>query len=244
MDFIPAIDLKDGACVRLRQGRLDDATCFSDDPIAMALHWAKAGARRLHVVDLNGAFEGSPVHFDIIAKIIGAVPKMQVQIGGGVRDLNLIERYLQAGASKVILGTKAVREPAFLEAAATRFPHNILFGLDARDGMVALSGWTEPTNRSAAELMQATDQLPLAGVIYTDIMQDGMLTGINVEDTLALAKISHAPVIASGGVATLQDLASLLQAQQDAPLDAVISGRALYEGSLDCAQAIALCQRY
>lgn len=244
MDFIPAIDLKDGACVRLRQGRLDDATCFSDDPITMALHWVKAGAKRLHVVDLNGAFEGSPVHFDIIAQIIATVPTARVQVGGGVRDLNLIERYLKAGASKVILGTKAVREPAFLEAATTRFPHSILFGLDARDGMVALSGWTESANKSAGELIQTTDRLPLAGVIYTDIIQDGMLTGINVEDTLALAKISRVPVIASGGVATLRDLASLLQAQQDTPLDAVISGRALYEGSLDCAQAIALCQQH
>lgn len=246
MDFIPAIDLKEGACVRLRQGRMDQATRFSEDPIAMAEHWASCGARKLHIVDLDGAFAGAPVHADLIASMIAAIPNVEVQIGGGLRNLATLEYYLQVGAKRLVIGTKAIQEPAFLQACARQFPSSILYGLDVRNGLVALSGWTKASKATATELVQAMGDLPLAGVIYTDISKDGMLEGVNVESTLALAKTSPVPVIASGGVANLADLEWLLQAQQmqSVTLGGVIVGRALYEGTLNCTEALALCQAH
>ena len=246
MDFIPAIDLKDNTCVRLKQGHIDQATRFSEEPIAMAEHWAGCGAKKLHIVDLDGAFSGAPVHTDLIDAMIAAIPEVEVQIGGGLRDLATLEHYLQAGAKRLIVGTKAIQEPAFLQACAKQFPNSILYGLDVRNGLVALSGWTKATKTTATELVQTIGDLPLAGVVYTDISKDGMLEGINVESTLALAKASPVPVIASGGIANLTDLELLLGAQQrqSVTLGGVIAGRALYEGALNCTKALALCQAY
>lgn len=246
MQFIPAIDLKDGVCVRLRQGRMDEATEFSDDPVAMAVRWAEAGASRLHIVDLDGALKGRPVHTEIITKMIVAVPGVKVQVGGGLREISTLENYLKIGADRLILGTKAIQEPEFLEGCARQFPNSILYGLDARKGRVALAGWTESSTALATELVAAARELPLAGVVYTDITKDGMLAGVNIPETLKLAKASRQPVIASGGIASLDDLTLLLEAQRAAKvqLDAVISGRALYEGALDCNEAINLCQSF
>lgn len=244
MDFIPAIDLKDGACVRLRQGRMTDVTEFSNDPVAMAVRWADEGARRLHIVDLNGAFEGKPMHTRVIADMIAAVPEMEVQIGGGLRELAAIERYLELGAKYLVLGTRAIREPDFLASCAEQFPQSILYGLDASNGKIALAGWAETSDISAPDLIRAAGKLPLAGVVYTDIQKDGMLSGINTKAVLALAKTSHVPVIASGGASNLQDLKRLLAAQKKSgvKLGGVISGRALYEGTLDCREAVSICQ--
>lgn len=244
MQFIPAIDLKDGVCVRLKQGAMNQATEFFDDPIEAARKWANCGAERLHIVDLNGAFEGRPVHVDIITKIIQALPEVEVQVGGGLRTEKAIEHYLQAGAKRLILGTKAIKEPDFLEACADSFPDVLLYGLDVKQGQVAVSGWEEASGLSAKGLIAAASHLPLAGVVYTDIEKDGMLAGVNIKATLEVAKLCPFPVIASGGISKLQNLADLLAAQEEAKvaLGGVISGRALYEGTLDCAAAIALCR--
>lgn len=246
MQFIPAIDLKDGACVRLKQGEMDQATAFFDDPVEAARRWANAGAERLHIVDLNGAFEGRPVHAEIISRIIKAVPQVAVQVGGGLREEKAIEDYLAAGVKKIILGTKAIREPDFLESCASCFPNTLLYGLDVRQGQVAVSGWKETSSYSAKDLISAATHLPLAGVVYTDIEKDGMLAGVNVQATLETASVSPFPVIASGGISTLDDLTRLLEAQKSTgvALEGVISGRALYEGTLDCKEAVALCRTF
>lgn len=235
MLLIPAIDLKDGQCVRLKQGRMDDATVFSDDPVAMALHWAEQGCQRLHLVDLDGAFAGAPRNKSLIGEIAARLDGIPVQIGGGIRDLDTIAQYLDAGVAQTILGTRAVQEPAFLEAAAGRFPGRIMLGLDARNGLLATQGWDETSETSALDYAQWAGTLPVAGIVYTDIDRDGMLQGPNVPATQALAEATRIPVIASGGVSSLEDLAALKAAFANCParLLGVITGRAIYAGTLD-----------
>ncbi len=235
MLLIPAIDLKDGKCVRLKQGRIDEVTVFSDDPVATALHWKALGCRRLHLVDLDGAFAGEPKNRPVIQAITEAMGEVPVQVGGGIRDSATIAAYLEAGISHAIVGTKAIEEPAFLEAAAEEFPGRLILGLDARDGMLAVAGWDETSSVEAIAFARATAALPLAGIVYTDIARDGMLTGVNVEATVRMAEATEIPVIASGGVTSLEDLAALKAAFQNArgTLMGAITGRAIYAGTLD-----------
>ncbi len=235
MLLIPAIDLKDGKCVRLQQGRMADATVFSDDPVAMARRWVAEGARRLHLVDLDGAFAGEPRNRALVEEIAAAVGDVPVQIGGGIRDTATIAAYLDAGLSHAILGTRAVAEPEFLRTAAQEFPGQLILGLDARDGCLALAGWDETSTIDAIEFARETSDLDLAAIVYTDIARDGMLTGVNVDATLALAEATRVPVIASGGVSTLEDIARLKAtfAGSSATLLGAITGRAIYAGTLE-----------
>lgn len=239
MLVIPAIDLKDGQCVRLRQGRMDDATVFSDDPLAMAAHWVAQGARRLHLVDLDGAFAGAPVNGEAVRAIARAHPQLPVQIGGGIRSAETIEAYLQAGVRYVIVGTRAVREPEFVARICREFPDRIIVGIDARAGLVATDGWAEVTAVRAVELARRFAADGVSAIVYTDIERDGMLGGVNVEATLAVAE-AGIPVIASGGVSNLDDIRALKAVAARGILGA-ITGRAIYEGTLDLAAAQALC---
>lgn len=242
MLLIPAIDLKDGQCVRLKQGRMDDATVFSDDPVATAVHWVEQGCQRLHLVDLDGAFAGEPRNKSLIGEIATELGQIPVQIGGGIRDLDTIAAYLNAGVAQAILGTRAVNEPAFLETAAAEFPGQVILGLDARSGWLATQGWDETSQINALEFAQWAGDLALAGIVYTDIDRDGMLQGLNVAATLALAQATSIPVIASGGVSSLEDLAALKDAFADTPerLMGAITGRAIYAGALNFREGQAL----
>ena len=242
MLLIPAIDLKEGQCVRLRQGRMDDSTVFSSDPVAMAEHWKDQGARRLHIVDLDGAFAGMPRNGDLIRQMVSAMGDVPVQIGGGIRSQSIIEAYLDAGVQGLILGTKAVNDPDFLRSMATAYPGNILLGLDARSGVVATEGWDKETGIDAQDFVRDLSDLPLAGIVYTDIDRDGMMQGLNVTSTLALAKAAQLPVVASGGVTALGDLQALKKAfaEDTTLLMGAITGRAIYEGTLDVAAGQAL----
>jgi phosphoribosylformimino-5-aminoimidazole carboxamide ribotide isomerase len=233
--LIPAIDLKDGKCVRLKQGRMDDVTVFSDDPVAMALHWKDLGCRRLHLVDLDGAFAGEPRNREVIGAITRAMGEVPVQVGGGIRDEDTIAAYLAAGISQAIVGTRAVEDPEFLVAAAARFPGRLILGLDARDGLLALSGWDETSTVEATSFARQHADLPLAAIVYTDIARDGMLTGVNVEATVKLAEATTVPVIASGGVKSLEDITALKRAFTGSmgTLLGAITGRAIYSGTLD-----------
>ncbi len=220
--------------MRLRQGRMEDVTVFSDDPVATAGRWVQAGARRLHLVDLNGAFAGTPVNGSAIRAIAAAFPELQIQVGGGIRDEVTIEQYLEMGVRYCIIGTQAVRDPRFVERACRAFPDRILVGLDAKDGWVAIQGWAEVTDQRAEELAGRFATLGIAGIIYTDIGRDGMLTGPNIAATQALASSLSIPVIASGGIGTLEDIRALVTA---GGIAGAIIGRALYEGTLDLAEA-------
>jgi len=242
--LIPAIDLKQGKCVRLRQGRMEDATVFSDDPVAMAAHWRSQGARRLHIVDLDGAFAGEPKNRDLIKDMVSAMGDVPVQVGGGIRSREVIDAYMQAGVSAVIVGTKAIEEPQFLADMANAYPQQVWFGLDARNGQVATDGWDKTSTLLATDLACAAAALPVAGVVYTDIDRDGMMSGLNVEATLSLAQTSGLPVVASGGVTSLDDLAALKTAFEGSEdlLFGAITGRAIYEGTLDLAAGQALLQ--
>jgi len=233
--LIPAIDLKDGRCVRLRQGRMDDVTVFSDDPVDMARHWLDAGARRLHLVDLDGAVAGTPRNESIIRRIVEVAGAVPVQVGGGIRDLETIDSYLSAGIAEVIVGTRAVQDPPFLTEACGRFPQRIFLGLDARGDRIATHGWEAASDRNLLDFAAWAAALPLAGIVYTDIARDGMLSGLNIDSTIALAERVGVPVIASGGVATLADLEVLRTASRRCKgrVLGVITGRALYEGSLN-----------
>jgi len=237
MLLIPAIDLKDGQCVRLRQGLMEDATVFSDKPVDMALHWVAQGARRLHLVDLNGAFAGKPQNLGAIKDILAAVSDdVPVQLGGGIRDLDTIEKYLDLGLSYVIIGTAAIKNPQFLRDACDAFPNQIIVGLDAKDGMVATDGWAKVTKYHVTEMGQRFADYGVNSIIYTDIGRDGMLTGINIEATVRLAQASRIPVIASGGLSNMADIENLC-AVEDEGIEGVICGRAIYSGDLDFAQA-------
>jgi phosphoribosylformimino-5-aminoimidazole carboxamide ribotide isomerase len=235
MLLIPAIDQKDGKCVRLKQGRMDDVTVFSDDPVAMAVHWKSLGCRRLHLVDLDGAFAGEPKNRAVIQAITEAMEAVPVQVGGGIRDRETIAAYLDAGISQAIIGTRAIEAPEFLESMAAEFPGQLILGLDARDGMLAVAGWDETSSVEAVAFARATSALPLAGIVYTDIARDGMLTGVNVEATVRMAEATTVPVIASGGVTSLEDLSELKAAFQNSSgtLMGAITGRAIYAGTLD-----------
>jgi phosphoribosylformimino-5-aminoimidazole carboxamide ribotide isomerase len=237
MLIIPAIDLKDGRCVRLEQGDMATATVFSDDPGKTAAHWAGLGARRLHVVDLNGAFAGKPVNESAIKAIIAAVdPDVPIQVGGGIRDLDTIERYLDDGVSYVIIGTAAVKNPGFLHEACDAFPGHIIVGLDAKDGKVATDGWSKLTGHDVVDLAKRFQDYGVEAVIYTDIGRDGMMKGVNVDATVKLAQALIIPVIASGGLTSLDDVRRLCVVEGEGIVGA-ITGRAIYEGRLDFAAA-------
>jgi phosphoribosylformimino-5-aminoimidazole carboxamide ribotide isomerase len=236
MLLIPAIDLKDGKCVRLRQGRMEDDTVFSDDPVAIADRWVEAGARRLHIVDLNGAFAGRPVNADAIRRIAEAHPDIPIQVGGGIRDDDAIELYLEIGVSFVILGTNAVNVPHFVGDACSEFPGHIMVGLDAREGKVAIDGWSKLSNHDVIDIAQRFEREGVEAIIYTDISRDGMMTGVNIDATVNLARAINIPVIASGGVARLEDIRRLCAVANEGIMGAVV-GRALYEGELDLAEA-------
>jgi phosphoribosylformimino-5-aminoimidazole carboxamide ribotide isomerase len=236
MLLIPAIDLKDGKCVRLRQGRMEDDTVFSDDPVAIADRWVAEGARRLHIVDLNGAFAGRPVNADAIRRIAEAHPDIPIQVGGGIRDDDAIELYLEIGVSFVILGTNAVNVPHFVGDACSEFPGHIMVGLDARDGKVAIDGWSKLSNHDVIDIAQRFEREGVEAIVYTDISRDGMMTGVNVDATVNLARAINIPVIASGGVARLEDIRRLCAVANEGIMGAVV-GRALYEGELDLAEA-------
>ncbi|SVD14635.1 uncharacterized protein METZ01_LOCUS367489, partial [marine metagenome] len=244
MLVIPAIDLKDGHCVRLRQGRMNDSTVFSTDPVEVAGRWVESGARRLHIVDLNGAFVGSLVNAEIVTAIAAAYPALGLQVGGGIRHMQSVKFYMDAGVSYVIIGTQAVKDPDFMEEACAAYPGQIIVGLDAINGKVATDGWTDVSELTAIELAEKFACLGAAAIVYTDISRDGMMQGVNVEATVELAKHSAVPIIASGGVARLADIVDL-QAAADSTTGAgiigAITGRAIYEGTLDLKEAQAYC---
>ena len=240
MLIIPAIDLKDGQCVRLRQGEMDDSTVFSDDPVATAQRWVDAGCRRLHLVDLNGAFAGKPMNGDAVTAIAARFPKLPIQIGGGIRSLDTIEHYVSAGVSYVIIGTQAVKEPRFVSEACKGFPGRIIVGLDARDGRVATDGWAEVSGLNATDLVKRFASEGVSAIVYTDIARDGMMGGVNIEATVDVARIGGLPVIASGGVASMDDVRALAEQRNDR-IAGVITGRAIYEGTLDLAEAQRYC---
>ncbi|BCD98709.1 1-(5-phosphoribosyl)-5-[(5-phosphoribosylamino)methylideneamino]imidazole-4-carboxamide isomerase [Marinagarivorans cellulosilyticus] len=244
MLIIPAIDLKDGKCVRLRKGVMDDSTVFSDDPVSMAQKWVDQGARRLHLVDLNGAFAGEPVNGDVVTAISKAYPNLPIQIGGGIRSAETIEYYLNAGVKYVIIGTKAVKEPQFVTDMCKAFAGHIIVGLDAKKGLVATDGWAEVSTLKATELAKRFEQDGVDSIVYTDIDRDGMMQGVNVEATVAMAKASSLPVIASGGITDINDISALLAASAEgAGICGAITGRAIYEDTLDLAEAQALCDQ-
>ncbi|HEB28799.1 hypothetical protein LCGC14_1794950 [marine sediment metagenome] len=242
MLIIPAIDLKDGECVRLRQGRMEDSTVFSGSPVDVATRWVNTGARRLHLVDLNGAFAGEPVNGEIVTDIAKAHPDLPIQIGGGIRSGETIEAYLKAGVEYVIIGTKAVKEPKFVTEMCQQFPGHIIVGIDAKKGLVATDGWAEVTEVKAVDLAKQFESDGVSSIVYTDIDRDGMMQGVNVEATLAMAKASSIPVIASGGITNMDDIVALNRVASQGILGA-ITGRAIYEGTLDVAEAQLLCDQ-
>lgn len=237
MLIIPAIDLKDGNCVRLRQGMMQDATIFSDDPAAMAQHWLAQGARRLHLVDLNGAFAGKPKNEAAVRSIVEAVGlDVPVQLGGGIRDLETIERYLDIGVTYIIIGTAAVKVPGFLHEACDAFPGHIMVGLDAKAGKVAVEGWSKLTGHDVCDLAKRFEGYGVEAIIYTDIGRDGMMNGVNIPATVELARPLKVPVIASGGITNLDDVRALCAVQQEG-ITGAITGRAIYEGTLNFTEA-------
>jgi phosphoribosylformimino-5-aminoimidazole carboxamide ribotide isomerase len=237
MLIIPALDIKDGHCVRLKQGRMSEATVYSEDPVAMARHWKAQGARRLHVVDLNGAAAGKPKNEAVIRAILQEVgDSLPVQLGGGIRDLDTIEHYLDMGVGYIIIGTAAVKNPGFLQDASTAFSGHIIVALDAKEGKVAVEGWSKMTGHDVVDLAKKFQDYGVEAVIYTDIGRDGMLTGVNVEATVKLARELRVPVIASGGLTSIEDIKALCKIESEG-INAVITGRAIYQGTLDFKKA-------
>ncbi len=236
MLLIPAIDLKDGHCVRLRQGEMNDATVFSEDPAAMAAHWVKLGARRLHLVDLNGAFAGKPRNEAAVKAILKVAGDIPVQLGGGIRDLDTIERYLDDGISYVIIGTAAVKNPGFLHDACGAFGGHIIVGLDAKDGKVATDGWSKLSGHDVIDLAKKYEDLGVEAIVYTDIGRDGMLSGVNIEATVKVAQAVRIPIIASGGMTNLADVDALCAVESEG-ISGAILGRSIYEGTIDFAKA-------
>ncbi len=237
MILFPAIDLKDGQCVRLKLGEMDQVTVFNDDPGAQAALFEAQGFAWVHVVDLNGAFEGEPVNAEAVSSILGNV-SIPIQLGGGIRTMEIARYWIEAGVSRIILGTAAVRDPGFVREAAKAFPGQVAVGLDARDGMVAIEGWADATELTTLEVAQRFEDAGVAAIIFTDISRDGVLKGLNMEATIALAEAISIPVIASGGLSSMEDIDALMQPSA-AKLEGAISGRALYDGRIDPAQALA-----
>jgi len=232
MLIIPAIDLKDGQCVRLKKGLMEDTTVFSNDPTEMAAKWIDQGARRLHLVDLNGAFQGRPVNTMCVNEITKKFPNLPIQIGGGIRDLKIASAYIEAGISYLIIGTMAVTNPEFISNLCREFPGKVIVGLDANNGLVATDGWAKQTDLNVVDLSKKFEQYGVSSIIYTDIARDGMMQGVNVEATASLARQTSIPIIASGGITNLDDIAALLKNVQHGIIGA-ITGRAIYEGKLD-----------
>ena len=243
MIVIPAIDLKQGHCVRLRQGNMEESTVFSDDPVAMAGKWAEQGCRRLHLVDLDGAFEGQPINADVIVEISSSFPGLPIQIGGGIRSIETVESYLEAGVSYVIVGTMAVKRPEFITQLCSEFPGNVIIGIDARDGLVAVHGWAEDSEHSAQDVAKRFEDQGVVAIVYTDISRDGMMQGVNVDATRQLAESVEVPVIASGGVTDMDDIVALNEVKH-AGIEGVIIGRALYERTISLPEAQSYIDRH
>jgi phosphoribosylformimino-5-aminoimidazole carboxamide ribotide isomerase len=242
--IIPAIDLKDGRCVRLKQGDMSTATVFFDDPVAAARHWAAEGAKRLHIVDLNGAIAGRPKNEKVIREIIKAVGESTaIQLGGGIRDLDAIESYIDAGVTFVVIGTAAVKNPGFLSDACYAFPGHVIAGLDAKDGKVAVEGWSKLTGHDVIDLAKKYEEYGVEALIYTDIGRDGMMSGVNIEATLKLAQAIKTPIIASGGLNSIQDVETLCRKLVPEGVVGAIAGRALYEGKLELKKAQAAADK-
>jgi phosphoribosylformimino-5-aminoimidazole carboxamide ribotide isomerase len=242
--IIPAIDLKDGRCVRLQQGDMSTATVFGDDPVAMARHWAAQGARRLHVVDLNGAVAGRPKNEKVIREMIKAVgDALPIQLGGGIRDLDTIESYIDAGVTYVVIGTAAVKNPGFLSDASYAFPGHIIAGLDAKDGKVAVEGWSKMTGHDVVDLAKKYEEYGIEALVYTDIGRDGMMSGINIEATFKLAQAIKIPLIASGGLNSIKDVEAVCLKLVPEGVIGAITGRALYEGKIDFKKAQAAADK-
>jgi len=236
MLLIPAIDLKDGRCVRLRQGRMEDETVFGEDPVEVARRWVDAGARRLHMVDLNGAFAGKPVNAGAVKAVAEAFPDLPIQVGGGIRDEETVQVYLDAGVQFVIIGTKAVSAPHFVNDLCLEFPGHIIVGLDAREGKVAIDGWSKLSHHSVIDMAQRFEQDGVEAIVFTDIGRDGMMSGVNIDSTVELARAITIPVIASGGITSMADIRALCEVADEGIIGA-ITGRAIYEGTLDLAEA-------
>ena len=241
MLVIPAIDLKDGKCVRLKQGEMNDVTEY-DAPAEAAARWVDQGAERLHLVDLNGAFAGKPMNSDVVKEITSTYPDLDVQVGGGIRDEDTVQGYLEAGVRYVIIGTKAITAPHFVEDICAEFPGHIIVGLDAKDGKVATDGWSKLSHHDVIDMAQRFEQMGVEAIIYTDISRDGMMNGVNVEATVKLAQAIQIPVIASGGITNMKDIEALCKVQDEGIMGA-ITGRAIYEGSLDFAEAFKFCRK-
>jgi phosphoribosylformimino-5-aminoimidazole carboxamide ribotide isomerase len=235
MLLIPAIDIKEGKCVRLRQGLMEDSTVFSDSPLAMADKWVELGAKRLHLVDLDGAFAGKPANAEVINAIAEKYPNVPIQIGGGIRDEKTIQAYIDAGVAYVIIGTRAANEPEFISEIAQQYGKNLIIGLDAKDGIVAVDGWAKLTDHNVVDLAKRFENDGVQAIIYTDIARDGMMQGVNLDATKHLAESVNIPIIASGGVTNMNDLIEL-QKIETSGISAVITGRAIYEGTLDFAE--------
>ncbi|MDA9680135.1 1-(5-phosphoribosyl)-5-[(5-phosphoribosylamino)methylideneamino]imidazole-4-carboxamide isomerase [Gammaproteobacteria bacterium] len=245
MEIIPAIDFKNGKVVNLKQGQLAQSTTYSDDPVGIAEHWVSKGCERLHLVDLDGAFDGQPRNAAPIKTIANNHPGLKIQLGGGIRSAQVIEAYLNAGVEYLIIGTKAVKEPEFVGEMCNRFPGHIIVGLDALDGMVAINGWKEVTDISVESLARLFESEGIDGIVYTDIGKDGMMEGVNLDATKNLADSVNVPIIASGGVTDIKDIQALLEVGErlNTGITGVITGRAIYEGTLDLEEAIALCRQ-
>jgi len=242
MILIPAIDLKEGKCVRLRQGRMDDETIFSDDPVAVARKWLDAGARRLHIVDLDGAFAGKPVNAEVIHQIAEACPDLPIQVGGGIRDEDTVQAYLDAGVQYVIIGTRAVSAPHFVNDLCLEFPGHIIIGLDAKNGKVAIDGWSKLSHHDVIDMAKHFERDGVEAIVFTDIGRDGMMKGLNVDSTVELAREITIPVIASGGITNIDDVRAICEFADEGIMGA-ITGRAIYEGTLDLAEGQALADK-
>lgn len=236
MLIIPAIDLKQGKCVRLSQGKMDESTVYSDSPAETAARWQAEGAKRLHIVDLDGAVSGIPKNMDAVKQIRAAV-NMELELGGGIRDLKTVDTYFSAGIDYIILGTAAIRDPELLRQSCEKYPGRIIIGIDARDGQVSVQGWTEDTRTSAIDFARTLDPEKVSAIVFTDISRDGMLTGPNIQSTAALARAVDIPVVASGGISGMKDITALMKVE-DSGIFAAIVGRALYTGNINLAQCI------